>query len=222
MHLITANPFEAVRSRLKNEAPRATSRRRRNPPPMAKPNRKKASGISNQPVDAEKATQARVPSRGIVDEPSWTRDVEGTEEGELLARTVADVMTSAPTALEAARVVSDAARAMRDSDIGDVLVTEEGRLIGIMTDRDVVVRVLGEGLDPASTSLGAVCSRELTTVGPGDAIETAAARMRERAVRRVPVVEDGRPVGIVALGDLAVEREPESVLGTISAAPATR
>jgi signal-transduction protein with cAMP-binding, CBS, and nucleotidyltransferase domain len=110
--------------------------------------------------------------------------------------------------------VSDAARAMRDGNIGDVLVTEGGQLVGIMTDRDLVVRVLAEGLDPSRTPLGTVCSRELTTVSPGDAIETAVARMRDSAIRRLPVVEDGRLVGILALGDLAVEREPESVLGT--------
>jgi CBS domain-containing protein len=158
----------------------------------------------------------------MADEPDWTRDVDGTEEGELRATTVADVMTPQPTAIEAARGVSDAARAMRDSDIGDVLVTEDGRLVGIMTDRDIVVRVLAKGLDPLTTPLSAVCSRGLTTLSPGDTIETATARMRERAVRRLPVVEDGRLVGILALGDLAVDLDPQSVLGEISAAPATR
>ena len=205
-----------------NEPRRQTGRRRPNEPPLAKSSRKKPSGISNQSVDVERATQARVPPRATADEPKWTRDVDGTEEGELRAKTVADVMTSQPTAIEAARVVSDAARAMRDSDIGDVLVTEDGRLVGIMTDRDVVVRVLAEGRDPVTTPVGAVCSRELATLSPWDAIETATARMRERAVRRLPVVEDGRLVGILVLGDLAVDRDPESVLGEISAAPATR
>jgi CBS domain-containing protein len=158
----------------------------------------------------------------MADEPSWIRDVDGTEEGELRATTVADVMTPQPTAIEAARGVSDAARAMRESDIGDVLVTENGRLVGIMTDRDIVVRVLAKGLDPLTTPVGVVCSRELTTLSPDDTIEMATARMRERAVRRLPVVEDGRLVGILALGDLAVDLDPRSVLGEISAAPATR
>jgi CBS domain-containing protein len=137
-------------------------------------------------------------------------------------QTVADVMTAQPTVLEATQTVSDAARAMRDGNIGNVLVTEGDQLVGIVTDRDLVVRVLAEGLDPSRTPLGTVCSRELTTVSPGDAIETAVARMRESAIRRLPVVEDGRLVGILALGDLAVEREPESGLGDINAAPRKR
>ena len=137
--------------------------------------------------------------------------------GELVARTVADVMTSPPTALEAVQVVADAAQVMRDRDIGDVLVTEEGRLVGIMTDRDVVVRVMTEGLNPAETALGVVCTRELTTLSPADAIETAIARMRASAIRRLPVVEDGRLVGILALGDPAAERDP----GRISARAAS-
>jgi CBS domain-containing protein len=179
-------------------------------------------GISNRPADEEQARQERLPPRGTSDEPSWTRQVEGTEGGELMAKTVGDVMTSQPTALDAGASVPDAARAMRDRDIGDVLVTQDGLLVGILTDRDVVVRVLAEDRDPMNTALGDVCSRDLTTLSPSDAIETAVARMRESAVRRLPVVEEGRPVGILALGDLAVERDPESVLGEISAAPPTR
>jgi CBS domain-containing protein len=139
-----------------------------------------------------------------------------------MAKTVEDVMTSQPTTLNATASVPDAARAMRDGNIGDVLVTQDGRLVGILTDRDVVVRVLAEGRDPVQTALGDVCSRDLTTLSPSDPIETAVAKMRESAIRRLPVVEEGRPVGILALGDLAVERDPESVLGTISAAPPTR
>jgi CBS domain-containing protein len=179
-------------------------------------------GISNRPAADEQARRERLPPRGTSHEPSWTRQVEGTEGGELMAETVGDVMTSQPTALDATAFVPDAARAMRDGGIGDVLVTQEGRLVGILTDRDVVVRVLAEGRDPVETALGDVCSRDLTTLGPSDAIETAVARMRESAIRRLPVVEEGRPVGILAPGDLAVERDPESVLGRIRAAPPTR
>jgi CBS domain-containing protein len=193
-------------------------------PPAAKPPSHEihTSGISNRPADEERMRQERLPPRGPSDEPTWTRQVEGTEGGELMAKTVVDVMTSQPTALDAAASIPEAARAMRDGNIGDVLVTQDGRLVGILTDRDVVVRVLAEDRDPVNTTLGDVCSRDLTTLNPSDAIETAVTRMRESAVRRLPVVEEGRPVGILALGDLAVERDPESVLGEISAAPPTR
>jgi CBS domain-containing protein len=197
---------------------------RRDQPPAGKaPSHGMLSGgISNQPAAEERARQERLPPRGTTEEPSWTRQVRGTEGGELMAKTVGDVMTPQPTTLNATASVPDAARAMRDGNIGDVLVTQDGRLVGILTDRDVVVRVLAEGRDPAKTALGDVCSRDLTTLRPNDAVETAVAKMRESAIRRLPVVEEGRPVGVVALGDLAVERDPESVLGGISAAPPTR
>jgi CBS domain-containing protein len=139
-----------------------------------------------------------------------------------MTRTVRDVMTLEPTTLDATRTVTEASRAMRDGNIGDILVTDEGRLVGILTDRDVVVRVLAEGRDPARTVVGDVCSRRLTTLQSDDALDTAVSKMREVAIRRLPVLEDGRPVGIVALGDLALERAPQSVLGTISAALPSR
>jgi CBS domain-containing protein len=82
-----------------------------------------------------------------------------------------------------------------------------------------VVRILAEGRDPAATTLADISSHDLTTVSPEDSVEQAVQLMREKAIRRLPVVEDGRPVGIVSLGDLAVERDPDSALGEISAAP---
>ena len=85
-----------------------------------------------------------------------------------------------------------------------------------------MVRALAEGRDPARTTVGEICSRELTTLSPNDAIGDAEKTMRARAIRRVPVVEGGRPVGIVSLGDLAVEKNPDSTLGGISAAPPNR
>jgi CBS domain-containing protein len=111
---------------------------------------------------------------------------------------------------------------MRDGSIGDVVVLEDGQVRGILTDWDIVVRVLAEGRDPAGTTVGEICSRELTTLSPTNAIADAVAVMRDKAIRRLPVVEGGRLVGMVSLGDLAVERDPESVLGGISAAPPNR
>jgi CBS domain-containing protein len=108
---------------------------------------------------------------------------------------------------------------MRDQNIGDVIVLENQQVCGIVTDRDIVVRTVAEARDPAATSLADICSHPLTTVAPSDSIEHAVQLMREKAIRRLPVVEEGRAVGMVSLGDLAVERDPGSVLGEISTAP---
>jgi CBS domain-containing protein len=129
-------------------------------------------------------------------------------------------MTSRPEALEATATVMDAAELMRERDIGDVVVLEDDRLYGILTDRDIVVRVLAEGGDPAAVTVGEICSRDLTTISPTASLGTAVRLIREKAIRRLPVVEDdGMVVGIVSLGDLAAARDRKSALGDISAAP---
>jgi CBS domain-containing protein len=130
-----------------------------------------------------------------------------------------DVMTPNPVSLPGTASVHEAARAMRDQDIGDVIVLENNQICGIVTDRDIVVRAVAEMRDPAATTLADICSHALTTVSPDDSIAQAVRLMREKAIRRLPVVEGGRAVGIVSLGDLAIERDPESALGEISAAP---
>ena len=132
--------------------------------------------------------------------------------------TVRDVMTANPVTLPAQAPVLEAAKKMRDADIGDVIVLEGESICGVVTDRDIVVRVLAEEREPAGTKLGEICSRDLATVSPDDDLTQAGDLMRERTVRRVPVVEDGKPVGIVSMGDLAVERDPDSALGEISSA----
>lgn len=135
-----------------------------------------------------------------------------------MAQKIRDVMHTNPVSLDADQPVMEAARRMRDDNIGDVLVMERGTLKGILTDRDVVVRCLAEGLDPMRTTIGEICSCDLTTLKPNDAIDEAVKLMRDKAIRRIPVVEDGAPIGIVSIGDLAVERDPRSALGQISAA----
>jgi CBS domain-containing protein len=139
-----------------------------------------------------------------------------------MAQYVREIMTQNPVTVQMRDTITAAARTMRDANIGDVVVIENEQVRGILTDRDIVVRALAEGRDPAQTTVGDICSRELTTLSPNDAIGDAGAVMRDKAIRRLPVVEEGRPVGIVSLGDLAVERDPESALGGISAAPPNR
>jgi CBS domain-containing protein len=136
-----------------------------------------------------------------------------------MAQQVRELMTSNPVTLPGTALVHEAARAMRDTEVGDVIVIEHNQVCGIVTDRDITVRVVAEGKDPATTTLADVCSHALLTVKPTDSVEEALRLMRIHTVRRLPVVEEGKAVGIVSLGDLAVEREPDSVLGEISAAP---
>jgi CBS domain-containing protein len=130
-----------------------------------------------------------------------------------------DVMTPHPVTLPSTALVQEAARAMREQAIGDVIVIENNQVCGIVTDRDIVVRTVAEARDPAITTLADICSHAVHTVTPTDSIEQAVWLMRTHAIRRLPVVEDGRAVGLVSLGDLAVTREPDSALGEISAAP---
>jgi CBS domain-containing protein len=128
-------------------------------------------------------------------------------------------MTREPVTFDTTASVLDAAIAMRDQDIGDVLVTENGRIRGIVTDRDIVMRVVSTGQDPASVSLAEIFSPQVMTLSPSDDLQSAVSVMREKAIRRIAVVDGDRPVGVVSLGDLAVELDRESALGEISAAP---
>ena len=134
-----------------------------------------------------------------------------------MATTVAEIMARNPQTVQADAPVRQAAGLMRDSDTGDVVVLDGDRLVGILTDRDIAVRVVAEGGD-ADTPVRDACTSDPTTVTPDTRIEQAAALMRDRAVRRLPVVEGDRPVGVVSLGDLAIERDEDSVLADISAA----
>jgi CBS domain-containing protein len=139
-----------------------------------------------------------------------------------MAQKISEVMTHDPITMPATASTLEAARAMRDSNIGTVVVVDNGKVCGIVTDRDIVVRAVAQGRDPATTKLRDIGSHDLTTLALTDTVEHAVQVMRAKAIRRLPVVENGKPVGIVSLGDLALERDPDSALGSISAAPANR
>jgi len=139
-----------------------------------------------------------------------------------MAQKIRDVMTASPITLTADQPVNDAARAMKEHDIGDVIVLDGDKMCGIVTDRDIVVRVLASGRDTMTTKLRDVCSSDVATVAPSDDINAAIKIVRERSVRRIPVMDDGKPVGIVSIGDLAMERDPKSALADVSAARANR
>ena len=137
-----------------------------------------------------------------------------------MAQSIREIMTADPRNLDTGATVQDAAREMRDGDVGDVLLVENGRLAGLVTDRDIVVRAVAEGRDPARTPVGEIATRDVIALTPDQTVDDAIRIVREQNVRRIPVVQDGRPVGIVSIGDLAIERDPDSALADISSEPA--
>jgi CBS domain-containing protein len=139
--------------------------------------------------------------------------------GSKMGQSVKSIMSKNPIVLNSSDTVAEAARRMADRDVGDVLVMEDGEICGILTDRDIAVRVVARDQDPATTEVGSVCTSDLFTISPDDDLDTAVQMMRERAIRRIPVVDDDEVVGVLSLGDLAQERDASSALGQISAAP---
>jgi CBS domain-containing protein len=130
---------------------------------------------------------------------------------------VGDIMTPAPVGVYYSQTIGEAARIMRDTQVGAVLVVNEGALTGVVTDRDLVVRGLAEGEGPDSP-VGPLCSGDLIGVAADADVTEAEELMREHAVRRLPVVSDGQVVGIVSLGDLAVSEDTDSPLAAVSRA----
>ena len=116
---------------------------------------------------------------------------------------VRELMTANPTTCEPSTTVVDAARVMASEDVGPVPIVDGGRLVGIVTDRDIVVRVIAEGQDPSSATIGDIASSDLVTVAAETDLEEAERLMAQHQVRRLPVVEGDRLVGIVAQADIA-------------------
>ena len=121
-----------------------------------------------------------------------------------MGKGIREVMTSNPRAIEADKPVLDAAKMMRDEDVGLAPIVEGERLVGTLTDRDIATRVVAEGKDPETTSVREVASTELVIVDPEQDLDEAVRLMAQHQVRRIPVVEeDGRLVGVVAQADVA-------------------
>jgi CBS domain-containing protein len=131
-----------------------------------------------------------------------------------MAKDVRDAMTENPRSISASASVVDAARLMREQDIGSLPITDDEKLVGIITDRDITTRVVAEAADPKMTPVGDVYSRDLISVEPGNDLEEALKLMARHQVRRLPVVENGRLVGIVAQADIAL-RENEKRTGEL-------
>jgi CBS domain-containing protein len=131
-----------------------------------------------------------------------------------MTTSVRDVMTENPASIGASASVVEAARLMREAHIGSLPITDDEKVVGIITDRDITTRVVAEAADPTTTSVGDVYSRDLISVEPDTELDGALEVMARHQVRRLPVVESGRLVGIVSQADIAL-RENEKKTGAL-------
>jgi CBS domain-containing protein len=128
-----------------------------------------------------------------------------------MARLVADVMTRRVVYLSEGTMLDEAAQAMRDQGIGDVVVTRGPAMMGVVTDRDIVIRAIAENLAPKTTTLGSITSQELLMIEQSATMDEAVHAMRERSVRRLLVCDaDRKVVGIISLSDIALAPAPAS------------
>jgi CBS domain-containing protein len=137
-----------------------------------------------------------------------------------MAAKVRDVMTPGPIGVDYNQSIGEAARTMRDWGVGAVLVVNDQSLYGLVTDRDLVVRAVAEAKGP-DERVGPLSSGNLIGVDVDADAREAARLMREHAVRRLPVIEDGHVAGMVSLGDLAMQDDPASALAMLSQATAS-
>lgn len=136
-----------------------------------------------------------------------------------MARTVRDMMMLNPLTVDAGTTIEDAARLMREHDINDVLVTEDGRLHGLLTERDIVFRAIAGERHPSATFAGECCRRDVPAVTVDDELQRAADVMHQHGLKRLPVVEDGRLVGIVWGADIWAVLVRRPTPADISTAP---
>lgn len=122
---------------------------------------------------------------------------------------VRDIMTNEIESAQPDTPLDEIARKMRAQDVGAIPIVEDGDLVGIVTDRDIVLRCVAEGKDPGDTDVEEILSPDIETISPDDEVERASDIMGRRQIRRLPVVEDGTLVGMIALGDIAVKLPSE-------------
>jgi CBS domain-containing protein len=117
--------------------------------------------------------------------------------------TVREAMSASPRSIESTETVGTAARTMASEDVGSLPVVEDGKLVGMVTDRDLVLHVLARDLDPSKVTVAEVASENPVVASPGESLDVALKRMAQEQVRRLPVVDDGELVGILAQADVA-------------------
>jgi len=128
-----------------------------------------------------------------------------------VGKSVKDAMTSDVKTATPSLSLTDAAKLMKQEDVGSVPVVDGERLIGMLTDRDIVVRGIADGSDPHAVKAGDIASRDVVSVRPDDDLDEALRLMAQHQVRRLPVVEDGHLVGVVAQADVAHEAKEKAV-----------
>ena len=131
-----------------------------------------------------------------------------------MATSVRDVMTAGVETTTSSQPLHEAARLMKTGDFGSIPVVDEGRLVAVLTDRDIVIRAVAEGLDTTTTQVGQVASADPVTVSPDQDLDDALEIMSHHRVRRLPVIEDGRLVGMLSQADIALEAK-EKVTGEV-------
>jgi CBS domain-containing protein len=122
-----------------------------------------------------------------------------------MAKKVRDAMTPEPRVADPSLSLAEAAQLMRSEDIGSLPIVQEGQLVAVLTDRDIVVRAVAESADLSATNVGDIASRKPVTIEPDEDLDEALALMARAQVRRLPVVEGGRLVGVLAQADIAHE-----------------
>lgn len=132
-----------------------------------------------------------------------------------MGKRIREVMTPSPETVEPGQPVAEAAKLMKQADVGMIPVVQEGQLSGTVTDRDIVLRVIAEGKSPASTTVGEIASGKIVTVDPEQELEEALELMAKHQVRRLPVVENGRLIGVLAQADVAREGDEREVGHTV-------
>jgi CBS domain-containing protein len=128
-----------------------------------------------------------------------------------MGKHIRDVMTPSPSTVKADQPAIEAAKLMREADAGMIPVMDNGDLLGTVTDRDIVVRVVAEGKDPHSTPVREIATTNPVTVEPDQNVDEALHLMARHQVRRLPVVEGGRLIGVVAQADVAREADERKV-----------
>jgi CBS domain-containing protein len=181
--------------------------------------------VGDKPVIAARDAVGRARGRASSLTPELTGRATGamtsgsSRDGTIDVRDIRDVMTSAPETITVDDSLRDAASLMERAEIGSVIVTDGGAIAGIVTDRDIALRGAGAGLDPSSASVRVAMTSAPITVSPTATVQEAVDVMRAHDVRRVPVVESDRPIGIVSLADVAMTPQARALLADISTAP---